>query len=258
MTSHKSITTVLAAAILLTLASSATGGDPVGTGACCVNLDLASGNCTPADEATCIASGGAYVGDFTVCSGVEACFFIDPGCDQVTDLTCVDIDAVCCTFFGGSFGEPGEFCPSSTIEVGLDIMPGSCPNPINPGSQGVVPMLLVGDTDFDVTQVDIGSLQISRADGVGVSVAPQEGPPGPRTTVEDEATPFTGELCDCHDLGSDGIDDLVLKFKNSDLVNRLELDLEPREAIVTLVLSGTLVDGTSFVASDCVQIIPRN
>ena len=253
MTSHKSITTVLAAAILLTLASSATGGDPVGTGACC---DFSDGTCIAADETTCSESGGAYVGDLTVCSGTEACFFTDPGCDQVTDLTCEDIDATCCAFFGGSRGGPGSVCTSSTIEGTLDIKPGACPNPINPDSQGVVPMLLVGDTDFDVTEVDIGSLQISRADGVGGSLGPQEGPRGPRTTVEDVATPFTGELCDCHDLGSDGIDDLVLKFRNSDLVTGLQLDSEVPGTTVELVLSGTLLDGTPFAARDCIQVIP--
>ena len=38
------------------------------------------------------------------------------------------------------------------------------------------------------------------------------------------ATPFLGELCDCHELTGDGIMDLSMKFKSADVVDALEKD----------------------------------
>ncbi|MHC4991907.1 MAG: hypothetical protein ACYTGC_13100, partial [Planctomycetota bacterium] len=59
----------------------------------------------------------------------------------------------------------------------LIIKQGACPAPVNPNSNGVVPMVLTGDVDFDVTQIDLASLELSRCDGAGGSVAPNDGPP---------------------------------------------------------------------------------
>ena len=143
-----------------------------------------------------------------------------------------------------------------SIPPSLDIQPGSCPNPFNRHGNGVLPVALVGTVEFDPTEVDLSTLQLSRADGVGGSVAPNEGPPGPHSVFEDVATPFDGKGCECHDLGGDGIDDLSMKFKTRDLVDALELDELPGGAVVELVLSGSLLDGTPFVAGDCIVIVP--
>ncbi len=137
------------------------------------------------------------------------------------------------------------------IELPLDIKPGSCPNPFNRNSNGVLPVALVNRTD-----VDLSTVQLSRADGVGGSVAPLAGPPGPKSVVEDVATPFDGELCGCHDLGGDGIDDLLMKFRTSAVVEALNLGNLSPGAVVELVLSGSLLDGTQFNASDCVVVVP--
>ncbi len=142
------------------------------------------------------------------------------------------------------------------LVLGLDIKPGSCPNPFNRHGNGVLPVALVGTADFDPTEVDLSSLQLSRADGIGGSVGPLEGPPGPHSVFEDVGTPFDGKPCDCHDLGGDGIDDLSMKFKTRDLVDALELDDLSGGALVELVLSGSLLDGTPFVAGDCIVIVP--
>lgn len=139
--------------------------------------------------------------------------------------------------------------------VTLDIRPGGCPNPLNVKSKGVVPMAIVGSESFDVTEIDIESLVLSRADGIGGVVAPFLGPLGHGAMIEDVATLFAGELCACHELLGDGIDDLTLKFSTSDLVEVLELDSLPRQAVVTLTLSGSLYDGTAFAASDCMTIV---
>ena len=138
----------------------------------------------------------------------------------------------------------------------LDIKPGSCPNSYNRGSHGVLPVALVGTADFDVSMVDISSLLLSRADGIGGSVAPNEGPPGPHTVIGDAATPFYGDGCACHEEDGDGIPDLKMKFKTDDLVPALELnDLDPG-ALVELVLSGTTYDGKPFIAHDCIRLVP--
>ena len=150
-----------------------------------------------------------------------------------------------------------EFQGPGIIEASFDIKPGSCPNSFNRNSNGVLPVALVGTDDFDITEVDLGSILLTRTDGVGGSIAPHEGPPGPHSEFEDVATPFEGEeQCDCHELESDGILDLSMKFKSADLVDALELgDLKAGE-LVSLTLMGDLLDGTPFEAADCIRIVP--
>ncbi|MCZ6446432.1 MAG: integrin alpha, partial [Planctomycetota bacterium] len=138
----------------------------------------------------------------------------------------------------------------------LDIKPGSCPNSFNRNSHGVLPVALVGTESFDVMGVDLSTVELSRADGVGGSVAPNEGPPGPHSVFEDVATPFDGELCDCHELGADGATDLSMKFRTDDVVAALLLNDLPAGELVELVVSGALLDGTPFSASDCIRLVP--
>lgn len=141
------------------------------------------------------------------------------------------------------------------VDVFVDVKPGSCPNPLNTTSNGVLPVSVLGTMDLDVLDVDRATVRISRADGVGGMVAPLEGPPGPHTVVDDTGTPFFGDGCDCHALKGDGVDDLSMKFRTSELADVLELDDVPTGAMVELVVSGALLDGTMFSGSDCVRII---
>jgi subtilisin-like proprotein convertase family protein len=150
-------------------------------------------------------------------------------------------------------GEP--FCPQF-IEVPVDIKPGGCPNSFNRGSHGVLPVGVLGTADFDVTDVDISTLRIARADGMGGLVAPNEGPPGPHTVVTDVGTPYGGDPCGCHDLDGDGIQDLSMKFRTDDVVSGLNMDEFMPGALVELVVSGELNDGTPFQGADCVRLVP--
>jgi len=150
-------------------------------------------------------------------------------------------------------GVPDE---CETIIGKLDIKPGSCPNPLNPKSRGVLPVALVGMPTFQVADVVLTSLQLARSDGVGGSVAPIFGPPGPHPVLADVATPFPGAPCDCHALGGDGIIDLELKFRTEDLVQTLQLSLQPSGAKVSLALTGELTNGLLFKAEDCITIVP--
>ncbi len=144
------------------------------------------------------------------------------------------------------------YLAASSMILSLDIKPGSCPNPFNRNSDGFLPVALLGGTDIDVMTVDLGSVQLSRADGVGGSVAPNEGPRGPHSVFADVGTPFEGEICGCHELGGDGITDLSMKFRRSDISEVLELNDFALGSSVELVLSGVLLDGTPFSAYDCI------
>ena len=138
--------------------------------------------------------------------------------------------------------------------LSLDIKPGSCPNPLNCRSHGMLPVALLGTTTFDVSNIDPATVRLSRADGIGGSVVLHEGPPGPQWVFEDVATPFEGEPCECHELGGDGIADLSMKFRTDEVVDALQLDDSAPGASVELVVSGSLLDGMAFTASDCVTV----
>jgi hypothetical protein len=145
----------------------------------------------------------------------------------------------------------------------LIIKQGACPAPVNPASNGLTPMLLVGDADFDVSQVILSSLQLSRCDGLGEALGPHLGPPGPGTLVVDLNQPHNEDIgcdldqtpCACNpNQASDGIDDLHLWFNTSDMAEALMLDSELIGAVVTLFLTGELTDGSQFIAGDCIRI----
>jgi hypothetical protein len=140
----------------------------------------------------------------------------------------------------------------------MDIKPGSCPNPFNLDSHGVLPVALVGTEDFDVTVVDISSVVLCRADGEGGCAAPNNGPPGPHPVIDDVATPFTGDLCECDSLGGDGIDDLMMHFPSDDVTSALELGDLPSGSVVQLILRSNDLDGNPRAGADCIWFVPPN
>lgn len=142
------------------------------------------------------------------------------------------------------------------VPLNVDIKPRACPNVLNRNSRGVLPVGLLGTPEFDVTTIDLASVRLSRADGIGGEVASLEGPPGPHSTIEDVGTPFEGQPCDCHEFGGDGIDDLAMKFSVEELIRVLQLNDFPAGAVVELVVQGMLNDGCEFTATDCVRFVP--
>ena len=158
------------------------------------------------------------------------------------------------------------------LQASLDIKPGSCPNPVNSGpgnwipsailstadqvsvassrldglspsrdrSAAVVPAAVLGNWDFDVNNIDIASLLLE-------GVAPT------RSSYEDVAAPFGGDLCGCAENGPDGLMDLTLKFSREDLLTALG---SPQRGDLSLTLTGTLLDGTPFEARDCIVLVP--
>ena len=51
--------------------------------------------------------------------------------------------------------------PTPALQVIVDIKPGSCPNPLNVKSSGVLPVAILGTADFDVTTIDATSIRLA-------------------------------------------------------------------------------------------------
>jgi hypothetical protein len=140
----------------------------------------------------------------------------------------------------------------------LDIKPETCPNRLNVRSRRVIPMIIVGSETFDVAEVDVHSLWLSRADGTLGALDPITRRSGRVGFVKDATAPSDdADPCACHDRVRDGIDDLIVKFSARDMVRAFSLATEPRGAAVPLALSGYLLDGTPFEASVCVVLTGR-
>ena len=158
----------------------------------------------------------------------------------------------------GNYSECVQTITVMKMVLDLDIKPGSCPNSFNRDSHGLLPVGLLGTDSFDVTTVDLSTVRLSRADCVGGSVAPHEGPAGPHLVFEDVGTPFGGDPCDCHELKSDGIVDLAMGFRTEDVVANLQLNDLPAGALVELVVTGDLLNGERFTATDCIRLVPQD
>lgn len=126
------------------------------------------------------------------------------------------------------------------IEVDLDIKPGSCPNPLNVRSKGVLPVAILGSENFDVSMIDVASIRLA-------DVAPI------RSNYEDVAAPvIDGQECECTTEGPDGYLDLTLKFKTQDIVQALG-EVVNGETLV-LTLTGESLDGTPIEGADCIRV----
>lgn len=125
----------------------------------------------------------------------------------------------------------------TTKEIPIDIKPGSCRNPLNIKSKGVLPVAVLGSEDLDVTEIDLASIRLN-------DVAPI------RSSIEDVRSPN-----DCYDSTPDGFDDLKLKFDIQEIVSSLG-PVEDGEEII-LVLTGTLSDGTEIEGEDVIVILKK-
>jgi hypothetical protein len=138
--------------------------------------------------------------------------------------------------------------PPPEIEVPVDIHPTSCPNPLNTGSKGVIPVAILGTDTFDVTQVDPATVMLE-----GVSPL--------RWSLEDVATPFvpyTGKelKCDCTTLGPDGYMDLVFHFNTQAVV--AAIGPVSKGDVLVLQLTGNLkaeFGGTPIAGEDVMVVV---
>jgi uncharacterized repeat protein (TIGR03803 family) len=145
----------------------------------------------------------------------------------------------------GGCGTVFKLTVQVAAHVFVDIKPQSCPNPINVGAEGVLPVAILGTATFDVTKVDPSSVKLQ---GVGAL----------RSSLEDVATPFTGPLVSatsCTTAGPDGFLDLVLFF--SDSAVSAALGTVTNGQVLELTLTGNLkpqFGGNAITGQDVVVI----
>jgi hypothetical protein len=134
------------------------------------------------------------------------------------------------------------------IEVSVDIKPGSCPNPLNVKSSGVLPIAILGTDDYDITTIDPTSIRLAGVEPI-------------RSSYEDVATPVSDTNdCNCTEEGPDGFLDLTLKFKTQRIVEAVG-DVNDGDVRV-LTLTGVLFDPMPFETpiegADCILIRGRH
>jgi hypothetical protein len=133
------------------------------------------------------------------------------------------------------------------VEVAVDIKPGSCPNPLNAASRGVLPVAILGTEEFNVSAIDPTSVQLQ---GVGAV----------RSSFEDVSAPAGGgEECPCGEEGPDGHMDLTLKFKVQQLVQALAITVDDlvKDDVLMLNVTGVLTDETGIEGADCVIVVAQ-
>lgn len=134
------------------------------------------------------------------------------------------------------------------IAVALDIKPGSCPNPLNLKSRGVLPAAILGTAGFNVVTIDPATIRLE-------GVAPI------RWSLEDVAAPFAGDPASCSDCttaGRDGYPDLTLKFDTEAIATALGA-VSDRQCRV-LRLTGNLrpqLGATPIAGRDVVTILKK-
>ncbi|HJM90200.1 MAG TPA: VWA domain-containing protein [Dehalococcoidia bacterium] len=114
-------------------------------------------------------------------------------------------------------------------DTAIDIGPGT----LSLNGNGVVPVTLLGSAGFDVAEVDPGTVLFG-------------------LNGDDAAPVHDGHIGDAND---DGIDDIVFHFREGDLGIDPSV---PGETVLTLSLTGSWLDGTTFEADDTVRIAPNN
>jgi hypothetical protein len=130
--------------------------------------------------------------------------------------------------------------PYNPIAVVVDIKPGSCPNPLNVKSKGVLPVAILGSEDFDVNAVDVASIRLA---GVGPV----------RSSLEDVGAPvIDANDCNCTEDGPDGYLDLTLKFKTQEIVEAIG-DVNDGD-ILLLELTGVSFDEAPIEGADCILV----
>lgn len=123
---------------------------------------------------------------------------------------------------------------SGVIEVTIDIKPGSDPNSINLGENGVLPVAILGSAEFYVTEIDPITIEIG-----GVFLATRGPAKAPKLAYSFE------------DVNGDGYLDMISFFEVQQLVGEGVLG----EPTTELLITATLKDGTQIEGTDSVRIV---
>ena len=116
-----------------------------------------------------------------------------------------------------------------SIMVSIDIKPGSDPNCFNNNGNGVIPVAILGDANFDASLIDSGTVAL---EGLAVRAV------GKSNKL----------LAHIKDVNTDGFDDLVVQIEDSDGV------FLAGDTVATL--TATLIDLTPIEGSDALCIVP--
>jgi hypothetical protein len=110
------------------------------------------------------------------------------------------------------------------IDARIDVRPDSTDNPVNPGSNGMLPVALLGSESFDVQEVDPDSLAL------GVNGAP-------------------AQSVDYADANGDGFVDLVGLYHTPDTGTAY--------GDTSICLTGTTKDGVELAGCDAIRTVPQ-
>jgi len=211
-----------------------------------------SGQQCDSDGLNCVemASGQALLFNFLTINSEDPISSADSFCMEVLggDFQCAQIFEQTTKSFDltGQFGSltimdiiptsPGAFVtlgfdPTMNVirsVVTIDIKPGSDPNCFNLNGHGVIPVSILGNGTFDVSNVDQSSLSFG---GLNVRVRGNKGP-----------------FCGSEDTNNDGFLDLVCHFQND------ASNWEPGNGHATL--TGMLLDGTDIEGTDSICVVP--
>lgn len=117
------------------------------------------------------------------------------------------------------------------IYVEIDIKPGSYPNSISLGNNGVIPVAILSSWEFDATTVDPGTIELA---GAGVELRGKS----------------SKAMAHQEDANGDGLIDLVVQITTE--------NLEPgyfQDGYATL--TGKTYDGTAIEGTDEISIVPQ-
>ncbi len=124
----------------------------------------------------------------------------------------------------------------TSVQANIDIKPGSCKNPLNVKSNGVLPVVILGSDSLDVTDIDLSSIKLADVEAL-------------RSSIED----VTGSNCEIE--LPDGYDDLTLKFDTQAIVAAIGSVNDGD--VITLNLTGTMLDGTELTGDDIVTMLVK-
>jgi formylglycine-generating enzyme required for sulfatase activity len=173
-------------------------------------------------------------GDGDPCNDVDA---TDPAPESFFPIGQTDIALVVIDEHGLRSERDTTNVTVSFIEVAIDIKPGSFPNAINMGSNGVVPVAFLTDLGFDASTVDPATVTLRGedfADGL-VKLRGKKDAPAPMASLED--------------VDADGDLDLVVHLETEKLA---EQELQAICEIGALTYDGYVVSG-----SDTIHVVPE-
>ncbi|MFN8093442.1 MAG: hypothetical protein U0599_14710 [Vicinamibacteria bacterium] len=117
--------------------------------------------------------------------------------------------------------------PDTVRRVSIDIRPGSPTNPINLGSNGVVPVAIRSAEGFDAASVDPTTVSLASA----------------QVKLRGNGTPMASRV----DVDGDGLEDLVVQVSTSALVLAA--------SDTTATLEGSTYDGQRIEGTDAVRVV---